>query len=203
MYRRIFSFGAFWIFFLLFAGLVSDSTVFSVQAQVSGSAVSAETVRNSQPVLKTEAPEASGTSPAPIFQGTEAVSDSKKGGSGTFGSSVVLSNGVRQMLFSIGIVTLLFMVLILILKKCSPKDRELTSDVFEILGKTHFMHRQQICLMRCGQKLFLVSVSQNGVDRIGEIDDPAEVDRLTRRCHGEVLGTAAPRLRKEADGEDS
>ena len=193
MYRRIFSFGAFWIFFLLFAGLVSDSTVFSVQAQVSGTAVSAET----------EALEASGTSPAPIFQGTEAVSDPKKGGSETFGSSVVLSNGVRQMLFSIGIVTLLFMVLILILKKCSPKDRDLTSDVFEILGKTHFMHRQQICLMRCGQKLFLVSVSQNGVDRIGEIDDPAEVDRLTRRCHGEVLGTAAPRLRKEADGEDS
>ena len=195
MCRRIFDFGSFLAFVLFWGGSVFFLTPIFAQTRTAPAAVSSGTVSPS--------PE---TPSMPIFSDQNAVSVSEKSekkDAAASGGSVVLSNGVRQMLFSIGVVTILFMVLILILKKCSPKERELAPEVFEILGKARFMHRQQICLMRCGQKLFLVSVSQNGVDRIGEIDDPAEVDRLTRRCHGEILGTAMPRVRKDVDGENS
>ncbi|MDO4627955.1 MAG: hypothetical protein Q4C70_02100 [Planctomycetia bacterium] len=104
-----------------------------------------------------------------------------------------LSVGMQKMLFALASVTLLFLVLLIILKKFSPGGvPELPREVFEVLGKSAFVARQQVYLLRCGEKLFLVSVSQNGLDRVGEIDDPAEVERLTRRCRGEILGTTTP-----------
>ena len=58
--------------------------------------------------------------------------------------------------------------------------------------------------MRCGKKIFIVSLSQNGLDRVGEIEDPDEVERLTRRCGGE-LPDAGNAFRewsaKKAEGE--
>lgn len=98
--------------------------------------------------------------------------------------------GFRQLLFSIGVITALLIVLILILKKFRPQEaKPLSKEVFEILGKSPLAFHQQLYYLRCGNRLFVVSVSQNGVDRIGEIEDLAEVERITRICHGEILGT--------------
>ncbi|MDO5113294.1 MAG: hypothetical protein Q4E67_02855 [Planctomycetia bacterium] len=98
--------------------------------------------------------------------------------------------GFRQLLFSIGVITALLIVLILILKKFRPCEaKPLSKEVFEILGKSPLAFHQQLYYLRCGNRLFIVSISQNGVDRIGEIEDLAEVERITRICHGEILGT--------------
>ncbi|MDO4570813.1 MAG: hypothetical protein Q4D38_10540 [Planctomycetia bacterium] len=101
--------------------------------------------------------------------------------------------GLSNLLWSVGIVTLLFVVLICILKRFSPAGvPPLPPEAFEILGKAPLPNRQQLYVMRCGKKIFVASISQNGLDRVGEIEDEAEVDRLTRVCHGEVLGTRNP-----------
>ncbi len=98
--------------------------------------------------------------------------------------------GVKKLAFSVAAVTLLFFILLLLLKKFSPEDApKLPKEAFEILGKSQLAFRHQLYLMRCGEKLFIVSISQNGVDRIGEIEDPLEADRIARLCRGEVLGT--------------
>lgn len=88
------------------------------------------------------------------------------------------------------LLTALFVVLIIVQRKLRGRGTpRLKSDAFEVLGTAPLAFRQQMYVMRCGNKVFLASLSQNGMDRIGEIDDPAEVERLTRLCHGEVLGT--------------
>ncbi|MDO4424471.1 MAG: hypothetical protein Q4D17_01715 [Planctomycetia bacterium] len=128
-----------------------------------------------------------------LFSASESstVSDSGKANEGNEKKSKFsFSAGVKKLAFSVAVVTLLFFVLLLILKKFSPKDApELPKEAFEILGKSHLAFRHQLYLMRCGEKIFIVSISQNGVDRIGEIEDPAEAERLARLCRGEILGT--------------
>ncbi len=128
----------------------------------------------------------------PLFQGNAETMPTVENSSEE-AQSPFFSVGMQKMLFALASVTLLFMVLLLILKKFSPGGvPELPREVFEALGKSTLVGRQQIYLLRCGEKLFLVSVSQNGLDRIGEIDNPAEVERITRRCRGEILGTTTP-----------
>jgi len=102
-------------------------------------------------------------------------------------SKVTFTTGMKKLVFAVAAVTLLFMVLLLVLKKFTPGDApQLPKDVFEVLGKSPLAFRQQLYVMRCGNKLFIASLSQNGLDRVGEIEDPEEVERLTRRCKGEV-----------------
>ena len=94
--------------------------------------------------------------------------------------------GLRQLLVSIGLLSLLFVVLILLLKKLRPKEAgKLPPDVFEVLGKSPLAFRQQVYFLRGGDRIFLVALSANGVDKIGEITDPGEVARVIQRCHGE------------------
>ena len=94
---------------------------------------------------------------------------------------------MKKLVFSVAAVTLVFMVLLLVLKKFTPGDApQLPKDVFEVLGKAPLAFRQQLYMMRCGKKIFIVSLSQNGLDRVGEIEDPDEVERLARRCGGEL-----------------
>ncbi len=133
------------------------------------------------------------TTRTPLFQGKIENSPTVEAPAGEVSSSSVLTVGMQKMLFALTSATLLFLALLLILKKFSPRGvPELPREAFETLGKSTLAGRQQIYLLRCGEKLFLVSVSQNGLDRVGEIDDPVEVERITRRCRGEILGTTTP-----------
>jgi len=70
-----------------------------------------------------------------------------------------------------------------LLKRTMPKGSEiLPRDVVEVLGRTPLAARQTMQLVRCGQKLVLLNVSPGGAETLTEIDDPAEVDRLTALC---------------------
>lgn len=102
-------------------------------------------------------------------------------------AKITFTTGMKKLVFSVAAVTLVFMVLLLVLKKFTPGGApQLPKDVFEVLGKAPLVFRQQLYMMRCGKKIFIVSLSQNGLDRIGEIEDPEEVERLARRCGGEI-----------------
>ncbi len=58
----------------------------------------------------------------------------------------------------------------------------LPGEVFEVLGRAPMASRQQVYLLRCGNKLILVSVTAAGAETLTEITDPAEVDRLAGLC---------------------
>ena len=99
------------------------------------------------------------------------------------------------------LLTILFVVLILLQRKLRGRGiSRLKPEAFEVLGTAPLAFRHQMYVMRCGNKVFLASLSQNGMDRIGEIDDPAEVERLTRLCRGEVLGTKSSGTSSEGKG---
>jgi flagellar biogenesis protein FliO len=71
----------------------------------------------------------------------------------------------------------------------------LPSEVFEVLGRAQLANRQQAHLLRCGNKLLLVSAGAAGVAPLAEITDPAEVDRLTELCRQARPNVAATALR--------
>ncbi len=56
------------------------------------------------------------------------------------------------------------------------------AEAFEVLGRAPLANRQQAHLLRCGNKLLLVSAGAAGAEPLTEITDPAEVDRLTDLC---------------------
>jgi len=60
--------------------------------------------------------------------------------------------------------------------------RMLPSEVVEVLGRVALAGRQHAHLVRCGNKLLLLSVAPAGVETLTEITDPLEVDRLAGLC---------------------
>lgn len=88
-----------------------------------------------------------------------------------------------------------------------PGSAALPSEVFELLGRAPMAGRQQAYLLRCGNKLVLISVTAAGAETLTEITDPIEVDRLAGLCRQahpnsataafrQVFGQFAPRRPK-------
>jgi len=66
--------------------------------------------------------------------------------------------------------------------KYAAAARRLPGEVVETLGRVPLAGRQQMHLLRFGNKLLLVCVSPTGVDTLGEITDPSEIDRVAALC---------------------
>ena len=76
-----------------------------------------------------------------------------------------------------------FLALVWVLRRASPQGAALLPpEAFEVLGRAPLANRQQAHLLRCGNKLLLVSASTTGTEPLTEITDPAEVERLTELC---------------------
>jgi flagellar biogenesis protein FliO len=58
----------------------------------------------------------------------------------------------------------------------------LPREAVEVLGRTPLAGRQQAHLVRCGNKVLLVHLSQGAAETLTEITDPLEVDRLVGLC---------------------
>lgn len=72
------------------------------------------------------------------------------------------------------------------MRRARPKSLQpLPADVFEPLGRSPLAGKLQAHLLRCGNKLLLVSISPNGAETLTEITDPVEVDRLTGLCRAQ------------------
>jgi flagellar biogenesis protein FliO len=97
----------------------------------------------------------------------------------------------------------LFFAIAWAFRRMSPTGTcPLPVEVFEVLGRGPLAGRQQAHLLRCGNKVLLVSVGATGVSTLTEITDPAEVDRLTNLCRQArpVATTALHRIFRQKEG---
>jgi flagellar biogenesis protein FliO len=69
--------------------------------------------------------------------------------------------------------------------------RGLPVEAFELLGRRLIEQKIAVHLIRCGNRVLVVSVSPEGARTLSEITDPEEVLRLTDACHNQA---AAPRF---------
>jgi flagellar protein FliO/FliZ len=110
------------------------------------------------------------------------------------------SGGIQSMVtvaVSLAIVLSIFFLVVWVLRRASPGGLgTLPVEAFEVLGRSALANRQQVHLLRCGNKLLLVSVTINGAETLTEITDPAEVERLTDVCRQMRTNVAATALRR-------
>jgi flagellar biogenesis protein FliO len=86
---------------------------------------------------------------------------------------------------SLAVVLGIFFLIVWVLRRASPSGSgTLPAEAFEVLGRAPLANRQQVHLLRCGNKLLLVAVGAAGATTktLTEITDPVEVDRLVGLC---------------------
>jgi flagellar biogenesis protein FliO len=84
---------------------------------------------------------------------------------------------------SLLIVLSAFFMIAVLYKKVSPKgNRPLPKEAFENLGRVYITAKQQLQLLRLGNRLILVSVTANGTSPVCEITDPDEAVSLLGMC---------------------
>lgn len=99
------------------------------------------------------------------------------------GAGTLKTRSAWTVFASLALVLGLVAVCAWILRRSMPKlSAPLPTDVVEVLGRSPLMARQQMQLVRFGNKLLLVSVSPTGAETLSEITDPLEVDRLAGIC---------------------
>jgi flagellar biogenesis protein FliO len=102
-----------------------------------------------------------------------------------------------SMLGSLAIVLGLFFGLIWLMRRGMPKGtRLLSSEVVEVLGRAPLAGRQQMHVVRFGNKLLLISLSPGGAETLSEITEPAEVDRLSGICQQTHVNSATTAFRQ-------
>ena len=84
---------------------------------------------------------------------------------------------------SLGLVLTLFCAVVWLMRKSGGKaNRALPGEIVEVLGVTAITPKQQMQLVRLGNKILLLSITQQGVQPIGEVTDPEEVARICAVC---------------------
>ncbi len=84
---------------------------------------------------------------------------------------------------SLGIVLGLFLVLAWVMRRGMPKNVTLLPrEAVEVLGRAPLVGREHVYLVRCANKMLLVSHSAGKLETLTEITDAAEVDRLAGMC---------------------
>lgn len=88
-------------------------------------------------------------------------------------------NQTASIAASLFVVIGLFMIFAWVGKKnMKPGSGRLSKEIVQVLGKSQLSGKQQLELVRVGQKLLLLCITPNGADTLTEITDPAEVERL-------------------------
>jgi flagellar biogenesis protein FliO len=100
-------------------------------------------------------------------------------------------SSLLTMAASLAVVLGLFLVTAWMFRRGMPKSLALLpSDVVEVLGRSPLASRQQMHLVRCGNKLLLVCATVGGIETLTEITDPVEVDRLSGLCQQSRPGSS-------------
>ncbi len=84
---------------------------------------------------------------------------------------------------SLGAVLALFLVIVWCSRRFSPAGASaLPKEAVELLGRAPLSPRQQMQLVRVGNKLLLVAISGTDTQTLTEITEPTEVEHLTALC---------------------
>jgi len=98
---------------------------------------------------------------------------------------------------SLAVVLGLFFVLAWVIRHSMPGGTALLpKEAVEVLGRAPLAARQQVQLLRCGNKLILVSVTPTGATTLTEITEPKEVDRLAGLCRQVQPGSSTAAFRQ-------
>lgn len=94
-----------------------------------------------------------------------------------------VSSAVGTVVGSLGVVLGLFLVIAWCSRRFAPAGAlPLPKEAVELLGQAPLAGRQQMRLLRVGNKLLLVALSPAGIETLTEITDAAEVEHLTALC---------------------
>jgi flagellar biogenesis protein FliO len=86
---------------------------------------------------------------------------------------------------SLAAVVGLFLLVAWLMRRAAPRASSvLPKEVFQVLGRAPLGPRQNAHLLRCGNRLLLVSVTPSGAETLAEIVEPEEVDRICGLCLG-------------------
>ncbi len=114
--------------------------------------------------------------PLSPLQHTSSALEKSSGAPRTLGAIVTVA-------ISLAVVLGLFWLCAWLMRRGMPSNaKRLPNEVVEVLGRAPLAGRQQMHVLRFGNKLLLVCASPSGVDTIGEITDPVEIDRLAGMC---------------------
>ncbi len=92
-------------------------------------------------------------------------------------------NAVTTVITSLAVVLGLFVLCMLILRKANARHgATLPGEVVQTLGRAPLNGRQEMHLVRVGNKLLLLSVTATGAETLTEITEPEEIDRLAGIC---------------------
>lgn len=97
---------------------------------------------------------------------------------------------------SLAIVLGVFGIVAWVTRKAMPNASPmLPKDAVQLLGRAPLGNRQQMHLVRVGNKLVLLSVTPGGAEPLTEITDPLEVDRLCGLCAANQPGSISATFR--------
>jgi flagellar biogenesis protein FliO len=98
---------------------------------------------------------------------------------------------------SLAIVVGLFLLVAWAVRRGMPRTSALLpAEAVEVLGRVPLLGKQQLHMIRCGNKMLLVYIAPTGVQTLTEITDPAEVDRLAGLCQAAHPSSAAASFRQ-------
>jgi flagellar biosynthetic protein FliO len=93
------------------------------------------------------------------------------------------AGAVKTVITSLAVVLGLLVALLWLARRANPKARgTLPGDILETLGRAPLSGRQEMHLVRVGNKLLLLSVTPTSAETLTEITDPVEIDRLAGIC---------------------
>jgi flagellar biogenesis protein FliO len=91
---------------------------------------------------------------------------------------------------SLAVVLGLFFLLTWLIRRGMPSSTaRLPDDVVSVLGKAPLLGRQQLHVLRFGNKLLLVCASASGFEKLAEITEPEEFQRIVGLCDRPESGT--------------
>lgn len=104
---------------------------------------------------------------------------------------------MTTVLASLGVVLASFFVFVWATRRSSPQGlAALPTEVVESLGRAPLAGRQQMQLIRLGNRLLLLSVTPQGAETLAEVTDVDEVNRLAGLCQQGSAGSVTNTFRQ-------
>jgi flagellar biogenesis protein FliO len=98
---------------------------------------------------------------------------------------------------SLAVVLGLFLLLVWVQRRASgPRGSMLPGEVIQTLGRARLNSRQEMHLVRVGNKLLLLAVTANSAETLTEITDPDEISRLNGICRQNQPGSISASFRE-------
>ncbi len=86
---------------------------------------------------------------------------------------------------ALAVVVCLILVLARLFRRHAPMfSQSLPTEALEVLGRRFLDQRQSVVLLRIGSRILVVGSSAAGLQGIGELNDPIEVDLIAGMCRG-------------------